>query len=80
MKALICTNENNEVVSIHISTNENILNEKMRRDFQTELLALEDEGYDLDEVESDFAERDSAYIKASENYQYLWVIKGCVEV
>ena len=80
MKALICTNEEHEIVSVHVSTNYNTLNEKMRRDFQTELGCLEDEGYDLDEVESDFVEGSNAYIIASDGYQYYWEITDCVEV
>lgn len=80
MKALICTNENAEIVSVHISTNENALNEKMRSEYEAELDSVDAEGYDLNSVDYDFNERDSAYIKASENYQYLWVIKDCVEV
>lgn len=80
MKALICTNEEREIVSVHISTNHNALNEKMRRDFQTELIAAEDEGYDLDDVESDFVEGSNAYIIASDGYQYYWEISDCIEV
>lgn len=80
MKALICTNEENEVVSVHLSTNANTLNERMRRDFQNELVSAEDEGYDLDEIDSDFEEMSGAHIIASDGYQYHWSIKDCVEI
>ena len=80
MKVLICTNEENEIVSVHLSTNANTLNERMRRDFQNELASVEDEGYRLDDIDSDFEEMSGAYIIASNCYQYHWSIKDCIEI
>lgn len=80
MRSLVCTNENHEVTSVHISTNANTLNELMRREYQNELVSLEDEGYDVDEIDCDFSEGSSAYIEVSEDYAYYWQIESCTEV
>lgn len=80
MRSLVCTNENHEVTSVHISTNAKSLNELMRREYRNELASLMEEGYAHEDIESDFSEGSSAYIEVSEDYAYYWQIESCTEV
>jgi molecular chaperone DnaK len=58
----------------------NALNEKMREEFESELASLKEEGYDIDDVTSDFCEGDCALIQADDNYAYYWQIISCDEL
>jgi hypothetical protein len=80
MKALICTNEENEVVSVHLSTNADTLNERMRKEYRNERASLMQQGYAYKDVECEFNEGSSAHIEASDDYQYHWSIKDCIEI
>ena len=80
MKALVCVNENYDVLSVKLSANPNALNKKMREEFESELASLKDEGYDTDDVTSDFCEGDCALIQVSDNYAYYWQIISCDEL
>lgn len=80
MKALICTNEENEIVSVHLSTNANTLNERMREEYRNERASLMQQGYAYKDVECEFNEGSSAHIEASDDYQYHWSIKDCIEI
>ena len=80
MKALICTNEENEIVSVHLSTNADTLNQRMREEYRNERASLMRQGYAHEDIECEFNEGSSAYIEASDCYQYHWSIKDCVEI
>lgn len=80
MKALICTNEENEVVSVHLSTNADTLNQRMREEYRNERASLMRQGYAYKDIECEFNEGSSAYIEASDDYQYHWTIKDCIEI
>lgn len=80
MKVLICTNEENEIVSVHLSTNADTLNERMREEYRNERASLMQQGYAYKDVECEFNEGSSAHIEASDDYQYHWSIKDCIEI
>lgn len=80
MRALVCTNSQHDVVSIHISTNPSTLNELMRRRYEDELASLEDEGYDLTKVIHEFNYACDARIFVDYDYSYNWQIISCTEV
>ena len=77
--ALVCVNEDGYIVSIATSKDADKLVAKMKEEYESELLCLEDEGIKI--ASSNFLnERKKAFINYGSENSYFWEIKETVNL
>ena len=78
--ALVCTNEDNYIISISTSKDVDKLVAKMKKEYESELSCLEEEeGIEI--TSNNFLpERNKAFINYGSEYSYFWEITETVNL
>lgn len=77
--ALVYTNENSYIISISTSKDVDKLVAKMKKEYESELSCLEEEGIEI--TSNNFLpERNKAFINYGSEYSYFWEIAETVNL
>lgn len=77
--ALVSTNEDNYIISISTSKDVDKLVAKMKKEYESELSCLEEEGIEI--TSNNFLpERNKAFINYGSEYSYFWEITETVNL